>query len=1119
MQMNLTDFFCDNAESGFRLHKLEILNWGTFNKNIWNIAPEGHNALITGDIGSGKSTLVDAITSLLVQHNKIVYNKAAGAEGKERSLYSYIRGEYKSEKDDSNFSAKSVYLRDENSYSVILAVFFNKAFGHYVTIAQVFWLKDNKKNPERLFLVANENLNIENNFSDFGSDMSNLKKILKADEKIHIFTSFKDYSTRYRQLLGIANEKAMDLFYQTVSMKSVGNLTDFVRNHMLEKFEVENMLDELRRNYENLNRLHESVVNARKQIEYLNPIVLESEKYYILKNDEDEFSRCRDGISSYFASHKAVLLNDKIENIQIELKKATNNKNRINEEVEALREDESNLRYDIDKSGGRRIRELEQEIGRSSLEREKRQTEYNRYSLLINKFEFENVLDESEFFKHRNSVELLKIKNEEKIAEIREIYYSKKTDFTLKREECSLLENELGSLKKRKTNLPDQILKLRSKLSQILKIEESEIPFAGELIRVKKENKEWEGVIERLLYGFGQSLLVAEKHYSKVAKYVDETDLRGKIVYFRIKDDDVVTSKNIEDDSLVNKIDVRSDSFFYDWLSNQLSERFNYKCSETFEDFKRARYAVTINGQIKSGKVKHEKDDRFKLFDRKRFILGWDNKEKIEIIEREFSLQSEMVSSLAVQISKIENSIIEFEEKRDSLRDILSFVEYDNINWRELSEKIELLIDEKKELENSSEQLEILNKQLENVKTKILEGNAKRDTLMNLIGRLEKDDEERRFDLKFTEGDMNQLTKGEMDELYPKILSYFENVLSDKKLSLHNISKSQTLVREFVQNKIKYSREKLSKSGQLIIAKMSVYKNLWQSETREIDSSIESIGEFQKLLHNLIQEDLPRHEERFKDELNKGTIHSIAIFQSKLDEERRKISEKISMINQSLCDIEYNSGTYIELIADRTLDKEIHEFQGDLKSCIGDTIGGESYNESKFEQVKKLIEKFNGRKEFVDLDRRWTKKVTDVRNWFSFSASEKWEEDGTEKEFYSDSSGKSGGQKEKLAYTVLASALAYQFGLKAGETTSKSFRFVVIDEAFGRGSDESTRYGLRLFKKLDLQLLIVTPLQKIHVIENYINNVHFVHNGSGHNSQVRNLSIETYKDEKKERLD
>jgi uncharacterized protein YPO0396 len=149
-----------------------------------------------------------------------------------------------------------------------------------------------------------------------------------------------------------------------------------------------------------------------------------------------------------------------------------------------------------------------------------------------------------------------------------------------------------------------------------------------------------------------------------------------------------------------------------------------------------------------------------------------------------------------------------------------------------------------------------------------------------------------------------------------------------------------------------------------------------------------------------------------------------------------------------------------------------------------------------------------------DQDRRWTAKVTDVRNWFLFAASERWRADDSEYEHYSDSGGKSGGQKEKLAYTILAASLAYQFGLEWGESRSRSFRFVLIDEAFGRGSDESAQYGLRLFQQLDLQLLIVTPLQKIHVIEPYVATVGFVHNEGGRSSKLRNLTIEEYRAQK-----
>ena len=73
---------------------------------------------------------------------------------------------------------------------------------------------------------------------------------------------------------------------------------------------------------------------------------------------------------------------------------------------------------------------------------------------------------------------------------------------------------------------------------------------------------------------------------------------------------------------------------------------------------------------------------------------------------------------------------------------------------------------------------------------------------------------------------------------------------------------------------------------------------------------------------------------------------------------------------------------------------------------------------------------------------------------------------------------------------------------------------MVIDEAFGRGSDESAQYGLMLFERLNLQLLIVTPLQKIHIIEPYVSSVGFVHNEGGRESRIRNLTIDEYRVEK-----
>ena len=113
MQNSLVDYSRDDLQKGFRLNRFEVYNWGTFHNNAWKIEPGGFNSLLTGDIGSGKSTLVDALLTLLVPYQKIVYNKAAGAESRERNQLTYVLGEYKNERSEyNNSSVRSICGRE-----------------------------------------------------------------------------------------------------------------------------------------------------------------------------------------------------------------------------------------------------------------------------------------------------------------------------------------------------------------------------------------------------------------------------------------------------------------------------------------------------------------------------------------------------------------------------------------------------------------------------------------------------------------------------------------------------------------------------------------------------------------------------------------------------------------------------------------------------------------------------------------------------------------------------------------------------------------------------------------------------------------------------------------------
>src|SRR3984885_2613684 len=209
------DFSADEQLSGFRLKRLEVFNWGTFNGRVWTLHTDGRNALLTGDIGSGKSTLVDAVTTLLVPAHRIAYNKAAGADVKERTLRSYVLGHYKSERNETSGAAKPVALRDHNSYSVILGRFHNAGYDQTLTLAQVFWMKDAHGQPARLFVGAERALSIAADFANFGPDIASLRKKLRR-LGAEVFDSFPPYGAWFRRRFGIENEQALELFHQTV---------------------------------------------------------------------------------------------------------------------------------------------------------------------------------------------------------------------------------------------------------------------------------------------------------------------------------------------------------------------------------------------------------------------------------------------------------------------------------------------------------------------------------------------------------------------------------------------------------------------------------------------------------------------------------------------------------------------------------------------------------------------------------------------------------------------------------------------------------------------------------------------------------------------------------------
>ena len=754
---------------------------------------------------------------------------------------------------------------------------------------------------------------------------------------------------------------------------------------------------------------------------------------------------------------------------------------------------------------GQQIAQLKRDITIYSARQGTKQTQASRYNALVKQLGLSVYQDEETFYATgRQATSILGETNErmESLKHERDEYIPRLAEV---QESCRRLQTDITSLQQRKSQIPTQDIDIRQLLLDELRIAEEEMPFIGELIRVRDTEQQWEAATERLLHGFALQLLVPERYYQQTSRFVEKTHLGRRLVYHRIGNTPRTPRNTVFPDSnmLYNKLEIKAGTPLSEWLFTEVIDRYDYLCCDTIEEFQQTRRALTMNGQIKHTSTHHEKDDRRNLGDRTSYVLGWNNAEKLRALQKRLVEQTGTYFELKKAIENIEQAQKREQAKQTQLQKILEFESFTDIDWKTDERLVLELKAQVRELEKDAS-LTTLQTQLVNVVSHLNVAEGKYDTLNGKIAKLEQAIEQHTSQLASSD------KKRQSTPEQTSILASIEKEHGSKELTLAIVDSEENALLNFYSRRINSLQGSLNPLSQQIVLRMQDLRQTSATIAQEVDASLEAIEQYRRYYEQTKREDLPRHSKRFKDLLNDKVIIDINSFKAGLEQQEKEIEASIEKLNTSLNKIDYTPLTYIELCSERTHDQEVREFKNELRACLPDVSQqrtGEA-NEASFQRIRALLQRF-------EQDDRWTNKVTDVRNWLDFSAQELYREDGKRKNYYSDSSGKSGGQKTKLAYTILASAIAYQYGLDQEEGHERTFRFVVVDEAFSKSDEMNARYAMELFRQLNLQLLVVTPLDKIHIIEPYISACHYVVNNEEENdSKVYNLSIEQYHQQK-----
>jgi len=1105
---------------GYRLRRLELYNWGTFDSSgdeVHIVRPDGRTSLLVGQNGSGKSTLVDSILTLLVPRRIRNYNVAAGAQKTERDEGSYIRGACGQTGDD-NAGSKTQYLRGDarGSYSALLAVFRDETLDESFTVCQVLYLSADNSS-DKVFAFSDGERSIQD---DLGGLRQAERIITQLKQRgFQATKTFSEYHGWFARRTGI-REKAMDMFNQTVAVKDIQSLNRFIRDHMLEAHDWREKVQRLLAHFNDLSTAHRELVRARRQQELLEPVQKTGQKYQRqaerLATTEDQLAAS----DAFFKQATVRLYAPELERFQQRLATATAMKLRLKDELDDLRKQSGRLQAEIDQAGGDRLREIPQLIKLEEASFTTKQEKHARFQRRLAECGCptqvdspETLAESSRWVEQRISQSKVAI---EALDTRREAHIIQRD---ARRRELREETEELENLMKRRSNLPGYLAVLRTRMCDDLGVGESELPFASELLAVRDDQRQWEASAEMVLRPFALSLLVPDRLYHRVTQYVEQTRLvdhqnRGsRLVYLRVGSvrESEDSGDRLQTQSLIHKLEYRAGHDLTPWVREQVTRRFDYQCCDTLDEFRDAkRLALTANRHVKVGDDRHEKDDRDRTSDPRHFVLGWDNREKKRRLARRIE---SLKASILVTDEKLKSLDAELQSHRLLLEAAsatlsLEVTDFDMIDADRHREAITRLRREQTELESSNEAVQLLKTRLREMHREIARLEKDRD---DVVGRERVTEEEIRKGTALLNEAKAAVQAFERDTRWPQLSEAINQLkvrFHEAPLSIENLFERQRTFRRETEASVKHLRELLAKLQERLLSTMSRFLQEFREEQDDLDARVDALPSFQGLLENIRREDLPKYERRFKEMLNDRVSQEVAIFDADLKEACVQIESKIRQLNKALGELEYNPGTFMRLDPRRVQDREIIDFQRSLRSCLDGAFEGTSEaNEARFKRIESLIDRLRE-------ESRWRDKVIDVRRWFDFAAIEVQRETGEMQSRYEDSSGQSGGEKAKLAFTILVAAIGYQYDLDPTGRTPGRLHFVVVDEMFSKVDDRYAEYALKLFQQFGLQLLIVAPLDaKARVTEPYVHSyLHVVKNEETKQSRIFSMTAREYQE-------
>lgn len=1110
------------ALHGYRLAELHLYNWGAF-AGRHQVSVDAGNTAIIGPTGSGKTTLIDALMTLLCAAPR--YNLAStGGHESDRDLVSYVRGATGPGHagDDSNHLARSGRCVTAMAARLVRGQGAGGSEGaegaglgdartdNEVLIGCVLWFEGSSSSvsdlTRRWFFARGTGHHLDAWLEEHHRGGARaLGKLEKSTDGLQIFNSKSAYLARLQRFFEVG-PNAFTLLNRAAGLKQLNSIDEIFRDLVLDDHAEYEQALKVVASFDELATIHAELELANRQYLALLPLRDMAQQEQQLHLRLTQWRHLHAALPHWFAAQGTQLWGARCTELQAGLTQHQQGMAAARTALDQARTREQHLHGLYLRTGGGDIQLLEQHLLTQQAVVAQKQTHLADCHLLLRNLGLSQGLPSGLAANGPLTATLLAQHQLHAQGALQQLHAAQAelhatTEEAVAAErnahaEMQHLQTELDAVRKRPdSNLPSEFPAFRAALAEQLNLSPVDLPFVAELLEVQKSQQAWRGAIERALGAQRLRILVPPHAISSALQWVNQ---RHNHLHVRLLEaTEPANPQTFWADGFATRLNLKPHPL--QAALRQLLREQDRHCVDSPEALRHTPHAMTQQG-LMSGKAQQFDKQDHKRLDQD-WMTGFDNRDRLAHLTQQIHTQTHNWQTLD-QAKKSAQAAQATATAQHSLWQRLLTLRFEDLDapaaqtlLQQLQAKLAALLNPQSDSAQAKARWETASQQAKQADDTLRDLEKQHAAAQAEHRQAEKKQQE--YATRVAEytaapppttppalAATPRPTVNQADSLLPLLMPTFDpNALACDTLDAQErqaLNQASQQVQTLTKQQFGLHKDIINQMG-------SAHKED-RGALAEQAREVEALPHYLERLRVLEEEALPDKRARFQDYLNTASDQGVSTLLRGIDAQVADITERIADLNRTLQRVDFQPGRTLQLDPQPVVHpvlQDLHKSMARLRSERLRDDGGTSHYQALQAMVQLLREHATNRRS------KAAQALLDARYRLQFAVHVMDRATGQVLERRTGSQGGSGGEKEIIASYVLTASLSYALcptGRKA-----PLFGTIVLDEAFSKSSAAVAARIIQALREFGLHALFVTPNKELRLLRNHTRSAVLVH--------------------------